>query len=167
MRRRGIKERWARRDAGHGGQDARAPGRKRSGRSTFLLTIRVERFGSSSPRPSPPGEGESLAAALENYAIGLAGQADPKPEPNDGCSFSQGEKVRMRASREELCPAPELNVGALCKLNFQRRWPKMNECPMTPMNQSMPARATARSSGIPCGTRLRRRCRTRVCGPWV
>jgi hypothetical protein len=36
-------------------------------------------------------------------ALGLAGRTCARPEAGDVCSFSQGEKVRMRASREEFC----------------------------------------------------------------
>ena len=61
---------------------------------------------STSPRPSPQGEGELSAAFLENHVPGIAGQSATEPETANCFSFSQGEKVRMRASREEYGPAP-------------------------------------------------------------
>jgi hypothetical protein len=41
---------------------------------------------------------------------GLAGRAAAPPETRDSRSFSPWEKVRMRASHEEFCPA---NTGGL------------------------------------------------------
>ena len=51
-----------------------------------------------SPRPSPRGRGRSIRRHLEIPEAAFAGRASAKPELCDGCSFSQGEKVRMRAS---------------------------------------------------------------------
>jgi hypothetical protein len=49
----------------------------------------------------------------------MAGRASAKPESSDICSFSQGEKVRMRASLSQkqicaqlmLCPKAALAFG--------------------------------------------------------
>jgi hypothetical protein len=59
------------------------------------------------PHPSPllQGEGEISAAYLENRVAGFAGRSSTKPEARDGCSFSQGEKVRMRASQTTNFPS--------------------------------------------------------------
>src|SRR5688572_12266879 len=51
-----------------------------------------------SSRPSPQGEGESFAARLKCRRTELTGWVFAKPESRNGCSFSPGEKVRMRAS---------------------------------------------------------------------
>src|SRR5208283_354059 len=64
-------------------------------------------WGSTSPRPSPPGEGESSAVAPQKHATGFAGCSFAKPEPCACCSFSLGEKVRMRAVPEEFCLTPK------------------------------------------------------------
>jgi hypothetical protein len=42
-----------------------------------------------------------IVRTAELPAAELAGRADPKPEPPDSCSFSQGEKVRMGMNRGE------------------------------------------------------------------
>ena len=48
------------------------------------------------PRPSPPGEGESFAAALKIYPTGLAGRSSAKPEAIESyfLSWGRGQKVR-------------------------------------------------------------------------
>ena len=51
----------------------------------------------SSPRPSPPGEGELSAGFLKIRATEFAGQSSAEPEICERCSFSPGEKVRLRA----------------------------------------------------------------------
>jgi hypothetical protein len=55
---------------------------------------------STSPRPSPPRRGGIVGCPLEIPATGFAGRACAQPDGCDGCSFSQGEKVRMRASQK-------------------------------------------------------------------
>jgi len=57
--------------------------------------------------PSPPRRGRIIRRHPEKPATGLARHASTQPESCDGCSFPQGEKVRMRASHEELRPAPD------------------------------------------------------------
>jgi len=51
------------------------------------------------------GRGRIVGCHLENPTAGLAGRASAKPESSDICSFSQGEKVRMRASlsQKQIC----------------------------------------------------------------
>ena len=44
-------------------------------------------------------EGESFAVFLEIRATGFAGRSSAKPETCDCCSFSPGEKARMRAGK--------------------------------------------------------------------
>jgi hypothetical protein len=65
----------------------------------------------SSPRPSPPGEGESFAVFLKIRATEFAGRLSAKSETCDCYSFSPGEKVRLRAVVKHhfhfAYPAPE------------------------------------------------------------
>jgi len=51
------------------------------------------------------GWGGIVGRPLENPAAGLAGRASAKPKSSDIFSFSQGEKVRMRASlsQKQIC----------------------------------------------------------------
>src|SRR5208283_1877162 len=78
-------------------------------------------WGSTSPRPSAPGEGESSAVAPQKHATGFAGCSFAKPEPCACCSFSLGEKVRMRAVPEEFCLTPNcegcISFSERCQAN--------------------------------------------------
>jgi hypothetical protein len=49
------------------------------------------------PGPLPRGEGDAFAACLKIRAMVFAGRSAAKPETCKCCSFSPGEKVRMRA----------------------------------------------------------------------
>jgi hypothetical protein len=53
--------------------------------------------------------GRTIHCPLEIPATALAGHAHAKPMPRARCSFSQGEKVRMRAIPKEfrLTPFPQ------------------------------------------------------------
>jgi len=64
------------------------------------------------------GRGRIVGCHLENPAAGLAGRASAKPESSDICSFSQGEKVRMRASlsQKQIC-APRPVSNRFCLFN--------------------------------------------------
>src|SRR5208283_2620325 len=67
-----------------------------TGKCPIIFTLKI----------SAPGEGESSAVAPQKHATGFAGCSFAKPEPCASCSFSLGEKVRMRAVPEEFCLTP-------------------------------------------------------------
>jgi hypothetical protein len=52
---------------------------------------------SPSPQPLPKERAFTFSSSLEKMAAGFAGQPFAKQEMFKGCSFSPGEKVRMRA----------------------------------------------------------------------
>jgi len=65
------------------------------------------------------GRGRIVGCPLENPAAGLAGRASAQPESSDICSFSQGEKVRMRASlsQKQICARPFTGKNPLLTAN--------------------------------------------------
>ena len=58
--------------------------------------------GPPSPRPSPTGEGESFAVSFENLRLDWRDDLPQNPRARQGYSLSPGERVRVRASVEQL-----------------------------------------------------------------
>src|SRR5271157_3439853 len=82
-----------------------------TGKCPIIFTLKI----------SAPGEGESSAVAPQKHATGFAGCSFAKPEPCACCSFSLGEKVRMRAVPEEFCLTPNcegcISFSERCQAN--------------------------------------------------
>ena len=55
-----------------------------------------------SPRPSPPGGGESFAVSIEYLRLDWANTHPQNQQMGQGFSLSPGERARVRASVERL-----------------------------------------------------------------